>query len=85
MKSLLCFFVFFTLANPILLGWNGHDYDAGEYVEIDKGSLVRKGKDIEVYHHDDGEYHDEEVQGFNGNELETYNCDTGEYKSYEMD
>lgn len=81
----ICFFLFFSFVSVALFGWDGYDYNAGEYVEIDKGNLVRKGKDIEVYHWKDGECRDEEVQGFNGNELETYDYSTGEYNYYEMD
>ena len=68
-----------------LFGWDGYDYNAGEYVEIEKDNLVRQYKDIEVYHWGDGEYHDEEVQGFEGDELETYDYNTGEYNYYEME
>lgn len=81
----ICFFLFLSLASAAVFGWDGYDYNAGEYVEIDKGNLVREGKDIEVYHGEDEEYRDEEVQGFNGNELETYDYGTGEYNYYEMD
>ena len=73
------------LSSSGLFGWDGYDYDAGEFVEVEKGNLVRKDEDIEVYHWDDGAYHDEEVQGFDGKELETYDYSTGEYNSYEMD
>ncbi len=71
--------------NALLFGWDGFDYEEGEYVEIEKGNLVRRYKDIEVYHYGDGSYPDEEVQGFFGNELETYDYGTGEFHYYEMD
>ena len=64
--------------------WDGYDYNAGEEIEVGRGNLVRRGSDIEVYHWDEGSYHDEEVQGMFGNELETYDYDTGEYHYYEM-
>lgn len=69
----------------LVSGWDGYDYDKGEYIEIGKGNLVRTYKDIEVYHYSDGSYHDEEVQGFYEKELETYDYATGEYNYYEMD
>ena len=85
LKKLICFLMLFFLGGSFLFGWDGYDYDEGEYVEIEKGNLVRKYKDIEVYHYGDGTYHDEEVQGFHGDELETYDYDTGEFHYYEMD
>mgnify|MGYP001572126340 CR=1 FL=1 len=54
-------------------------------IEIEKGNYVREDEDIEVYHWEDGTYHTEEVQGFDGDELETYDYDTGEFHYYEMD
>lgn len=85
MNKLFYFFLLPVFGSSFLFGWDGYDYDQGEYVEIEKGNLVRKYKDIEVYHYGDGSYHDEEVQGFYGNELETYDYDTGEFNYYEMD
>ncbi len=85
MNRFFYFFALLILGSSFLFGWDGYDYDEGEYVEIEKGNLVRKYKDIEVYHYGDGNYHDEEVQGFYGNELETYDYDTGEFHYYEMD
>lgn len=85
MNKLFYFLLIVVSGTSFLFGWDGFDYDKGEYVEIEKGNLVRKYKDIEVYHYRDGSYHDEEVQGFYGNELETYDYDTGEFHYYEMD
>lgn len=77
--------MFPILGSSLLFSWDGYDYDEGEYIEIEKGNLVRRNKDIEVYHWGDGSYHDEEVQGIYKNELETYDYDTGEFHYYEMD
>lgn len=85
MKKISLFFALIFLSSLFLFSWEGYDYDAGEYIEIEKGNLVRKDKDIEVYHYEDGNYHEEEVQGFYGKELETYDLDTGEFHYYEMD
>lgn len=82
-KTHLIFLSF--LISSALFGWDGYDHNAGEYVEIDKDNLVRKNEDIEVYHWEDGNYHNEEVQGFQGKELETYDYDTGEFNYYDMD
>lgn len=85
MNSLFYVLASMILGSSILFGWDGYDYDKGEYVEIEKGNFVRAYKDIDVYHYGDGSYHDEEIQGFNGDELETYDYNTGEYHYYEMD
>lgn len=80
----LIFIIGITSIFPIF-AWDGYDNEAGESIEIDKDSLVRKDKDIKVYHWDDGSYHDEEVEGIHENELETYDYTTGEYNYYDMD
>jgi len=85
MNRLLGVIALTLLCSSFLFSWDGYDYDIGEYVQIEKGNLVRKYKDIEVYHYGDGSYHNEEVQGFCGHELETYDYDTCEYHYYEMD
>lgn len=79
------FFIIPFLVSSFLVGWDGYDYVNSEYVEIEKGNLVREYEDIEVFHYADGGYHDEEVQGFDDDELETYDYSTGEYHYYEMD
>ncbi|NGX50414.1 MAG: hypothetical protein K1060chlam2_00260 [Chlamydiae bacterium] len=85
MRMLIVSFFMFLLGSSLLSGWDGYNYEEGEYIEINKGNLVRKYNDIEVYHSGDGSYHEEEVQGFSGNELETYDYNTGEFQYYEMD
>ena len=85
LNKLPCFLFLLISGSSFLFGWAGYDYDNGEYIEIEKGNLVRKYKDIEVHHNGDGSYHDEEVQGFYGNELETYDYDTEEFHYYQMD
>lgn len=85
MKKIICFSITFIFISSFIFGWDGYDYNSGEYVEIEKGNLVRKDKDIEIYHWGDGSYHDEEVQGIHNKELETYDYETGDYNYYEMD
>ena len=44
--------------------WDGYDYDRGDYIEIERGNLVRVGNDIEIYDYSTGTYKDVEVQSF---------------------
>ncbi len=44
------------------IAWDGYDNDRGNYIEIDKGNLVRSGNDIEIYDYDTGDYKDVEVE-----------------------
>jgi len=66
-------------------GWDGYDYDGGEYIEIGSGNLVRSGEEIEVYHYGSGEYRYEDVESVSSDEVETYDYETGEYHYYDMD
>jgi hypothetical protein len=69
--------------------WDGTDTDTGGSVEIEKGNLVRTGKDIEVYDHESGEHRDVQVESMtstgSGVEVEVYDYDTGEYRTLEME
>lgn len=85
MNKLFCLFLLPILGCSFLFGWDGYDFDEGEYIEIEKDNLVRRHKDIEVYHYGDGSYHNEEVQGIHNDKLETYDYDTDEFHYYEMD
>lgn len=85
MTQLIYFIILLISGSSIVFGWEGYDYEKDEYIEIEKGNYVRENEDIEVYHWDDGTYHTEEVQGFDGDELETYDYDTDEFHYYEMD
>lgn len=71
------------------LAWDGYDSTSGGAVEIEKGNLVRTGRDIEVYDHTSGEYRDVEVQSIDQNgssvEIEVYDYDSGEYRTFEME
>lgn len=85
MKKLFVLFLMLIIFNIPVFSWDGYDYDTGNYIEIEKGNLVRAGNDIEIYDYESGEYRDVEVQGMVGNELEVYDYDTGEYRTFEMD
>jgi len=69
--------------------WDGYDYESGTYVEIEKGNLVRPGREIEVYDYGKGEYRNVEVQSITGTgsgaEVEVYDYETGETRTLEMD
>ena len=69
--------------------WDGYDYDKGSYIEIDKGNLVRSGKEIEIYDYNTGSYKDVEVQSIHRNgstvEIEVKESETGEERTFEMD
>lgn len=81
--------VLLYLMSVIVYAWDGYDYEKGNYIEIDKGNLVRSGRDIEIYDYNDGRYKDVEVQGIerygNSVEIEVYDYSTGEYRTFEMD
>ncbi|NVZ10250.1 DUF5334 family protein [Allochromatium humboldtianum] len=69
--------------------WDGYDYDRGSYVEIEKGNLVRPGREIEYYDYGSGEYKYGDVESINSYgssvEVEVYDSDAGEYRTFEMD
>jgi hypothetical protein len=69
--------------------WSGYDYEKGSHVEIEKGNLVRPGRDIEIYDYQAGEYRDVEVESvrrYGGSvEVEVYDHQTGEHRTLEMD
>ena len=78
------------LASVVTSGaWDGYDYDKGAHVEIGKGNLVRRGKDIEIYDHSTGEYKNVTVEsiqrGVGSVDVEVYDHDTGEYRTLEME
>ena len=85
MKKLFVLFLMLIIFNTPVFSWDGYDYDTGDYIEIEKGNLVRAGNDIEIYDYESGGYRDVEVQGMVGNELEVYDYKTGEYRTFDMD
>ena len=85
MKKLLV--LIFVLPN-LAFAWEGYDYDSGNHVEIEKGNLVRKGKDIEFYDYGSGQYKEGEVQSVRGRgnkvEVEVIDSQTGDLRTFEM-
>lgn len=82
-------FITITLFMPSAIAWDGYDWDKGAYIEIEKGNLVREGRDIEIYDYGSGEYKDVEVQSIRRSggkvEIEVIESDTGEERTLEMD
>lgn len=78
--SVLCVFSY---------AWDGYDYKSKSFVEIDRGNVVKSGRDIEIYDYKDGGYKDVEVQSVQryGNtvEVEVYDYSSGKYRTLEMD
>ena len=85
MKKVLLLICFIGVA----IAWEGYDYESGNYVEIGKGNLVRKGKMIEIYDYKDGKYKEVEVQSIkrHGNkvEVEVYDYNNNKYRTLNMD
>lgn len=81
--------LFLTLSVDIALAWDGVDLDKDESITIEQGTLVRSGREIEYYNHDDGNYHLFEVDSITriGSSviLEGTDSDTGEDKTLEME
>jgi len=68
--------------------WGGYDWDKGRYVEIDRGNLVRQGREIEVYEYGEG-YKAFEVDSIRRTgshvEIEATDSETGETRTFEME
>ena len=69
--------------------WDGYDAETGEAVTIEAGTLVREGRDIEIYDSADAAYHDVEVLDMRGIgssvEIRVFDSETGEERSFEME
>jgi len=84
MKSLL-FLLTLICIFPEVKAWDGYNYEKGNYVDIEQGSVVREGNDIEIYDYGSGEYKTVEVSDFDGSEVEYIDPDTGETMTIDMD
>lgn len=65
--------------------WEGYDWESGNYVNIESGSLVRPGEEIEIYDYSDGEYKYVEVESVTSDEVEVYDWESGKHRTFEMD
>lgn len=67
--------------------WQGYDYERGAFIEIEKGNLVRPGREIEIYDYDKG-YINVEVESIYRRgrtvEVEVYDYNSGETRTLEM-
>ena len=85
--------IIFSLLSVIVstssLAWDGYDWDRGSYVDIGKGNLVRKGREIEYFDYRSGDYRRGDVESIRSHgskfELEVYDYESGEYRTFEMD
>ena len=77
---------FLTLScSPKTYACSGYDYNKGKYVDIEKGSIVREGNDIEIFDYDKGEYKTVEVESVDNREVIYTDPDTGESITINMD
>jgi hypothetical protein len=71
------------------LAWDGYDYDKGAFIEIDKGNLVRQGREVEFYDYNAGEYRYLEIDNIYRSGasvvIEGVDSETGESREFEMD
>tara|TARA_R110001599_G_scaffold159052_2_gene346193 strand:- start:7712 stop:7984 length:273 start_codon:yes stop_codon:yes gene_type:complete len=77
-----------SLTKPAI-AWDGTDSDSGVSIEIERGNLVRSGREIEFYDYDAGEYRTGQVQSIRrygaSVELEIEDEETGDTRTFEMD
>ena len=89
MKKAALIILILLVIPSVAPSWDGYDWERGSYIEIDKGNLVREGRDIEIFDHNTGEYKDVEVQSIhrygNSVEIEVHDYSTGEQRNFDMD
>lgn len=89
MRTLILSFAAVIIMSSSVFAWDGYDYQKGNYIEIDKGNLVREGETIEIYDYNDGTYKDVDIESVNGSgssvEIEVYDRQSGEYRTFEME
>ncbi|MFP5402525.1 MAG: DUF5334 family protein [Gammaproteobacteria bacterium] len=83
-----CSFLLLSAMSLSAHAWDGYDWDKGTYVEVEKGNLVREGREIEVYEYGEG-YKRFDVESINQHgssvELEVRDSETGELRTFEME
>ncbi len=88
MKIWVCLLWSASLANAAF-SWDGFDYESGSSIEVEKGQLVRTGREIEFFDYGEGEYRVAEVESMRSTgssvEVEVYDQTSGEYRTFEME
>lgn len=82
-------FVLFLMVAISCFAWGGYDLKTGECVEIGKGNLVRRGRDIEIYDCKDGKYKIVNVKSISkvgdSVEIEVYDYESNKIRILEME
>nr|DAY01253.1 MAG TPA: protein of unknown function (DUF5334) [Caudoviricetes sp.] len=82
-------FVLFLMVAISCFAWSGYDLETGECVEIGKGNLVRRGRDIEIYDCKDGKYKIVNVKSISkvgdSVEIEVYDYEKNKIRILEME
>jgi hypothetical protein len=82
-------FVLFLMVAISCFAWGGYDLKTGECVEIGKGNLVRRGRDIEIYDCKDGKYKIVNVKSISkvgdSVEIEVYDYEKNKIRILEME
>jgi hypothetical protein len=84
-KYLMTIFIFVSTSAHC---WDGYDWQKSQFVEIDKGNLVRESEQIEVYKYGEGykTYNVEAVDRYGSSvEVEVNDPNTGEKSTFEME
>lgn len=81
--------VILSLISESCFAWDGYDYQKGQFIEIEKGNLVRSGREIEVFDYSEG-YKTYEVESINsrafgGTEIDVRDPGTGETRTFDME
>lgn len=87
-RIMISSFVFLTGIFPAF-AWDGYDHQNDAIVEIERGNLVRPGREIEFYDHKAGEYRQLDIDSVyrSGGSVivEGFDSETGELRELEMD
>jgi hypothetical protein len=90
--GLICLCLILLLIFPLsVFSWDGFDYDAGNYIEIDDPDIssLAPGTIIQIYDDEDSNYHAAEIMSvvrtLNETNIEAFDQDTDEYRTFEME
>ncbi|MEI7636787.1 MAG: DUF5334 family protein [Syntrophus sp. (in: bacteria)] len=87
-SGLTCLILFLFLTFPLsAFSWDGFDYDAGNYIEIDDSDrpIIKPGAIIQIYAYEDRDYHTVEIMSLYEANIEVYDEDMDEYRTFEME